>query len=207
MLPFHQEGQARPRASTATTWRMPAFNGSIIASIIWVFLSICLIGFGSWHCGANSYQYSLHCDNEKCLHKSTLSAEAEIKFLRNELHGVNIVRVDGFGVVAADQIDTYLDKKLGYSLEIEFEDKNSPHTDNLSKVLLTPHNMGKKVVSKAESEVKAYKCKSSNRLSINNGRKISSLGALSVFVGFISLLMSSVFGVWPSLEMEAKKIL
>jgi hypothetical protein len=193
MLPLHVHQKKAMRMH---------WNTNNVVTLIAAGLSVLLILVGGRHCYIYGYSYLIDCSKDVCTHKSSISGVPITQFARENIVGAETVRVNGIEVVDTVTMeesggDT---SKLGYSFLIKYTDKDSNgEVEDVKTLLFTPHNLGKRIAKARTHDIHDFAEGFLDKIRINQGRQLTSLGALLGFMGFLSISMVAVLGTWPEL--------
>lgn len=183
MLPLH----IHQKKSVRIHW-----NANNILTLVCAGLSLLLIAFGSGHCYKYGYNYVLDCNKDLCVHKSSVDGIPLTQFPRDSIVGAETVRVNGVEVVDTSVTESTAAEisQLGYSFIIKYTDRESKvETENIKSLLFTPHNLGKRIAKARTHEIHDFAEGFIDKVRINQGRHLTSFGALLVFVGFLCISM------------------
>lgn len=203
---------------------LPVVNKMVLASLLWVLLSVGLTIYGFRDCSNNAYSSSLKCDEVSCVLNSMTSAvisggpehhtnqdlekkskaKREMKvteWARSDFISVDVVAIDNWGAIA----DTSNKSKrevvkmmLGSNVRLKFRqpvaDGSKIKTDRI--ITLTHQDLGKRPSKTHAARIQKYIDKRTDSVSLNVGRGVTVKGVLYIFFGIISLIMSCLFGQW-----------
>jgi hypothetical protein len=200
MLPVHggsggSRGNGIPYFNT--------INTAVLFSVLWLLVSMCVIGGGFWHCRAYSYSFSLDCTVDLCTYTSSIKNDPEFAsftFPRNELVGAEIARVEGKNVIRAEDVSKTKRGRLGHTVIFKYKEPSEgiSRMKTTKKQDFSPFDMGRREAKNLESKINGGTKRDSQteKVKAYTSKSITVTGVLMIVFGFISLVFAAIFGVW-----------
>jgi hypothetical protein len=201
MLPIHNNDYVPQRKANPFRF-MHNWNNMQMTTVICAIISLLFILIGGRHCYVYGYNYVLDCKADLCTHRSSITAVPVTTFTRSDIVEAETVRVDGIQVVDMENeanANEAENVKLGYSFLIKYT--NTEASNGVTELLFSPHNLGRRIAKTITHDVNDYAEGFIDKLRINQGRHLTSLGAMLAFIGFLSMAMVFVLGSWPDLPL------
>lgn len=170
---------------------------------------------GVWHCRANAYNNLLVCKDSLCTFSSTKTG-VSYSFSRSDLLNAESVRVrkstGEYVEPSTTRSKSSASRGLGYSLRIRVRESSLTGAPNGFQqlptdkhIMFTDYDMGRRMSRKHASTIGRYISTKSDKesdepsakepeLNISNGKSVTALGLVAMFLGFVSLLMACAMG-------------
>jgi hypothetical protein len=162
--------------------------------------------FGYFHCRAHAFNYAISCKDSQCVWKTTNVTTPPVSFPKSDLIAAEIVRIDAEGVFV-DPSRLKEKGRFGYTVRLKIrlpiEEGSRIKTEKL--ILFAPYDLSRRTSKIAVSKINAYLGnKETTGFHYSRGRMISAVGAISIFIGMASLLLSCILGTW--IEVNPRKM-
>ena len=204
MLPTHSSHSKR-----GTGVSFSGINQKVLFTLGWLGTSLIIMSFGYWHMRANSSNFLLICDEELCRYTSTLKGQST-EFARADLVSFDLAKIGSDGQISAAE-GTFSGRRKGGAERTTLQIRIRSPTEEGGRLkvektfVFSPFDMGRRNARTSYNKGQKYVRKESDSLKISSAKTVTVLGALCLILGFMSSVVSCVFGYWGDTPRRLKK--
>lgn len=181
---------------------IPTVDRWVALTVFWTVLFLGLMGFGVYHCRSNSYVYSVSCYKSDCSFKfddKRLGTSNLINFQRSDFLDAERIRIDEKGeYVDPNKVRLEPKRFFGYSIRLKLRLPPEPNARMKIEKLITlaPYNMSKRISGSQVKKIREGLSKETVDFDVSKSSNVTTIGILSITLGFLGCLMVCLFGQW-----------
>lgn len=181
---------------------IPTVDRWVALTLFWALCFLAVIGYGFNHCRTNAYSYSFVCTNNDCRYTAedrAFGVSNIIQFPKSDFLDAEMVRIDSNGEYV-DGSKARSDPKRYYGYSIRLKLRLPPEPDSRMKIersiIFNPHDMTRRVARNGAKTLSDSISKDQKDVSYSKSAMVTSIGVIAIFLGFLGLLLTCLFGQW-----------